>query len=156
MIVALTSGLFHSVFNSATPPFYQIDRDDNSISLEGPPSEKDWDTVLEVIKERKLTKLIAGGLTDRLTDSAIARLTPLDQLTHLHIAGSPALTDKGVLHLAGMPQLRDLELGGSTSPITDRGLEVLRHLSELRRFQSSWTPGITDTGLTNLAFCDRL
>jgi hypothetical protein len=55
-----------------------------------------------------------------------------------------------------MPQLQDLELGGPTSPITDRGLEALRHLAELRRFQTCWTQGISDAGAANLAFCDHL
>jgi hypothetical protein len=55
-----------------------------------------------------------------------------------------------------MPQLRFLEVGGWEAPITDRGLEVLRHLTELRTFQSYWTQGISDAGMANLAFCDHL
>jgi hypothetical protein len=84
------------------------------------------------------------------------RLPQLDHVTYLHIGDSKGLTDEGVRHLARMPQLRDLELGGWTSPITDRGLEALGHLRELRRFQTCWTQGISDAGAANLTFCDHL
>lgn len=40
--------------------------------------------------------------------------------------------------------------------ITDRGLEILRHLPELRRFQMCWQSGISDAGVANLAFCEQL
>jgi hypothetical protein len=52
-----------------------------------------------------------------------------------------------------MPQLRELILGGH---ITDRGLEVLSHLRELRVFKMFWQSNITDEGLANLRFCDQL
>ena len=141
-----------TLFVSATPPFYKIDWKDNSISVRGPQSEKDWDAILAVMKEHKIPSLRAGGMSD----AAMERLPRLDHVTHLHIGDSKGLTDEGVRHLARMPQLRDLELGGWASPITDRGLAALRHLTELRRFQTCWTQGISDTGAANLAFCDYL
>ena len=56
-----------------------------------------------------------------------------------------------------MPQLEHLDLseypGGK---LTDRGLEVLRHLPNLRHFEMTWQRGITDAGVANLRFCDRL
>src|SRR4030095_15937698 len=56
-----------------------------------------------------------------------------------------------------MPQLETLNLseypGGK---LTDRGLEVLRHLPNLRQFEMTWQRGITDQGAANLRFCDRL
>ena len=56
-----------------------------------------------------------------------------------------------------MPQLEALDLseypGGK---LTDRGLEVLRHLPNLRHFEMTWQSGITDAGVANLRFCDRL
>src|SRR5205814_816088 len=56
-----------------------------------------------------------------------------------------------------MPQLQQLDLseypGGR---LTDRGLEVLRHLPDLRTFEMTWQRGITDAGVSNLRFCDRL
>jgi len=67
------------------------------------------------------------------------------------------MTDAGLAALAGMSQLVELDLsdypGGS---ITDRGLAVLRHLPELRRFAICWERGISDAGIANLAACDRL
>lgn len=140
------------LFVSATPPFYTIDRTAGSLSVRGPQSEKDWSTIVAVMQEHSIARLNAGGMTD----AAIERLSQLDSLTHLHIADSQGVTDRGILHLARMPQLQDLELGGPTSPITDRGLEALRHLTALRRFQACWLPGISDSGLANLAFCDLL
>jgi hypothetical protein len=140
------------LYMSSTPPFYKIDWKDNTISVVGPQSEKDWDTIFGVMKEHHIARLSAGGMTD----TAMERLSQLDHVTHLHIGGSKTLTDEGVSRLARMPQLRDLVLGGPTSPITDRGLEALRHLTELRRFQMCWTQGISDTGLANLACCDHL
>src|SRR5256885_11151945 len=56
-----------------------------------------------------------------------------------------------------MPQLQHLNLsdypGGK---LTDRGLEVLRHLPNLRTFEMTWQAGISDAGVANLRFCDRL
>ena len=140
------------VFMSATPPFYKIDWKDGWISVRGPQSEKDWDTIIALMKEHRIARLSAGGMTD----AALKRIPQLDHVTHLHIGGAKGLTDEGARRLAGIPQLRDLELGGWTSPITDRGLEALRHLTELRRFHTSWTQGISYTGIANLAFCDQL
>jgi hypothetical protein len=140
------------IFMSSTPPFYRIDWEDNRISVRGPQSAKDWETIFGLMKEHRIAKLSAGGISD----AAMERLPQFDHVTHLNIGGSKSLTDEGARHLARMPQLRDLELGGGTSPITDRGFEALRHLTELRRFQTCWTPGISDTGAANLAFCDHL
>jgi hypothetical protein len=140
------------VFMSSTPPFYKVDWKDDRISVQGPQSEKDWETIFEVMKEHRIASLSAGAMSD----AAMKRLPDLDHVTQLHIEGSKALTDEGARQLARMPQLRDLEFGGFTSPITDRGLEALRHLTELRRFQMCWTQGISDAGLANLASCDRL
>ena len=52
-----------------------------------------------------------------------------------------------------MPQLQFLDLSGK---FTDRGLEVLRHLPNLREFEMTWQSGISDAGVRNLRFCDRL
>ena len=141
-----------ALFHSATPPLYKIDWRDNSISLQGPQSEKDWETVFAVIKEHKITRLSAGGMSD----AAVPRLATLDHVTHLNLASSTELTDQGLLHLAAMPQLQDLVLAGGSSPLSDQALGVLRHLGELRHFQSCWTKGFTDKGLANLAFCHQL
>ena len=140
------------VFMSPAPPFYKIDWKDGKLWVQGPQSEKDWDTIFGVMKEHRIARLSAGAMSD----AAMKRLPELDHVTHLNVGGSKILTDEGARQLARMPQLRDLELGGWTSPITDRGFEALRHLTELRRFQTCWTQGITDTGVANLAFCDHL
>ena len=65
--------------------------------------------------------------------TVLARIAELDHVTSLELGGSRELTDDGLLHLARMPQLEHLNLseypGGK---LTDRGLEVLRHLPNLR------------------------
>ena len=141
-----------AIVHSAKPPFYKIDWRGNSLSASGQLSEKDWETVFAAVKEHKITRLSADGMTN----AALPRLAKLDQVTHLNVAASQELTDEGLQPLAAMPQLQDLELGGARSPITDHGLDVLQQLRELRRFQSCWTKGISDTGLAKLAFCHQL
>jgi hypothetical protein len=91
-----------------------------------------------------------------MTDAAMERVSRLDRVTRLDLGGSQRLSDAGLLLLARMPQLQELDLSGWHSPITDRGLEVLRHLRELRRFTMCWPRRITDAGVANLAFCEQL
>jgi hypothetical protein len=138
---------------SSTPPFYKIDWKSNTIELGPLMSDKDWDTIFDVMKEHQITGLNANG---QMTDAALARLPRLDFVTTLNLDGSTRLTDEGLKHLAWMPQLRDLNLSGWESAITDRGLEVLRRLTELRRFQMCWPQRVTDAGAANLKFCENL
>jgi hypothetical protein len=140
------------VFINPKPPFYKIDWKENRLCVRGPQSESDWRVIVEVMKEHGITKMEAGGITD----AAMAQLPQLDRLTTLHMELSKELTDDGAQHLSRMPQLQELDMGGPTSRLTDRALEPLKHLTNLRLFKSCWTPGITDAGLSNLAHCDRL
>jgi hypothetical protein len=138
---------------SATPPFYKIDWDSCTIETRPPFALKDWDQIFEIMKEHRIRGLNAAG---QMTDAAMERLADLEQITSLNLGGSKQLTDEGLKHLARMTQLERLELGGGDSPITDRGLEVLRHLTELRIFQCYWSRSISDTGFANLSSCDKL
>jgi RNA polymerase sigma factor (sigma-70 family) len=139
---------------SSTPPFYKVDWKSGTLEPLPPLSEKDWDTIFGVMKERGITGLNAGGL---LTDDVIERLTKSDQVTRLNLGGTKRLTDAGLLRLARMPQLQELDLSDYPGGvITDAGLEVLRHLPELRRLQMCWQSGITDAGVANLRGCDQL
>jgi hypothetical protein len=52
-----------------------------------------------------------------------------------------------------MPQLRQLILGGQ---INDEGLESLKHLSELRVFAMFWQNEVSDAGVSNLRFSNKL
>jgi hypothetical protein len=135
-------------------PAYAVDSAENRISPRRQLSDKEWDELIAVVKERRITALDAGGL---MTDAVLARVAELDHVTSLSLGGSRQLTDDGLLHLARMPQLQNLDLseypGGK---LTDRGLEVLRHLPHLRTFEMTWQRGITDAGVANLKFCDRL
>ncbi|MGH9851734.1 MAG: hypothetical protein ACREBD_18010, partial [Blastocatellia bacterium] len=138
---------------SSTPPFYKIDWKSNTIEPGPLMSDKDWDTVFDVMKEHRITGLNANG---QMTDAALKRLPRLGFVTTLNLDGSTRVTDEGLKHLARMPQLRELNLNGWESAITDRGLEVLRHLTELRRFQMCWPQRVTDAGAANLKFCENL
>jgi hypothetical protein len=140
------------LFLSSAPPFYMIDWKENRISIRGPQSDDDWNRIADVMKEHRISALISGAMSD----AGMERISRLEHVTHLQVMDSQALTDEGVRQIERMPQLLDLEIGGRTSPITDRSLEVLSHLCELRRFQTAWTRGITDIGVAHLASCDRL
>ncbi len=151
-----TSNDVHSARSglSSSPPFYRIDRGNNTIEPRPPLSERDWDTIFGVMKEMGIAGLNVNG---GMTDSVIARLCELDHVTRLTLGGTTRLTDAGLLHLARMPQLQELDLSDYPGGvISDRGLEVLRHLPELRKFQMCWQGGVSDAGVANLAFCDHL
>jgi hypothetical protein len=138
---------------SSAPPFYRIDLETSSIEPRLPLSDHDWDVIIEVMKEFGITHLNAGG---QMTDSAMARIAELGQITRLNLNGCQRLSDDGVLQLARMPQLRDLDLSGWHSPLTDRGLAVLRHLPELRKFSLCWPQRVSDAGVANLSGCELL
>jgi len=135
-------------------PAFAIDTTEGTIAPRRQLSDEEWDELIGVMKERRITALEAGGL---MTDAVLARIAELDHVTSLALGGSRQLSDEGLAHLARMPQLQDLNLseypGGK---LTDRGLEVLRHLPNLRRFEMTWQRGITDAGVANLRFCDQL
>lgn len=133
---------------------FVIDPRQNRIGPRRRLSRTDWDELIGVMKEKRITSVEANGL---MTDEALARIAMLDFVTHLSLGGSLELSNDGLLHLQGMPQLESLELseypGGR---LTDRGLEVLRHLPNLRRFEMTWQSSVTDQGMANLRFCRRL
>ncbi|HEV8148355.1 MAG TPA: hypothetical protein VGP79_18325 [Bryobacteraceae bacterium] len=133
--------------------FYGIDWKTNTLSVGTVLSDKDWDAIVAVMKEHRITALRAEG---RMTDAALERVCGLDHITRLDLGGSLQLTDDGLAHLAKLPGLRELDLSGWKGQITDRGLDALRQLPELRRFQMCWQQHITDAGVANLAASDHL
>lgn len=142
------------VVSSSRPPFFRIDWSNKSISPEQPMSKNDWQNLLAVVKELGLTAVRSNNM---MSDDDLEALSHIDHITSLDLGGSQQITDEGLQHLARMPQLRKLSLseypGGR---ITDRGLESLRHLRELRVFEMCWQSGVTDEGISNLRFCDEL
>ncbi|MGH7539074.1 MAG: hypothetical protein ACREMF_10580 [Gemmatimonadales bacterium] len=115
-------------------------------------AEPHWETLVGVMKEQGITGLAAGGITD----AALERVSQLEQMRRFLIGSSALLSDDGVRHLARLTRLEELDLSGPRSRITDRGLLVLRHLKQLRRFQMCWSQHVTDAGVANLSFCDHL
>jgi hypothetical protein len=112
-----------------------------------PLTRSDWDTLVAVMQEHALTGLDAGGL---MTDAALEQVAGLDQLTALNLDGSPRVSDAGLAHLARLPRLRNLNLNGGDNAITNRGLEVLRELKELRTFDLCWSRHVSDHGVPHL------
>jgi len=139
---------------SSRPPLFRIEWANNSIEPRQPMSTKDWEDLCGIIKELGITAVNSGNMVG---DDDLRTLSQLEQITSLNLGGSKRITDAGLQHLAKMPQLRELNLseypGGR---ITDRGLEVLQHLRELRVFEMCWQSGVTDKGISYLRFCDQL
>ena len=135
---------------SSKPPFYRIDWTSNSIEPRQPMSTKDWRDVCEVIKEFGFTRINSRGL---IGDDDLEMISRLDHITSLNLDGSKRLTDKGLAYLGRMPQLRELTMDGQ---VTDGGLDVLRELHELRAFRMYWQGNVSDEGVANLRFCERL
>ena len=131
------------------PPFYRVDARRRLIEPQPPLNDADWTTIFSVMKEQGLTGIASAAITD----SAMQRLSRLEFVTTINAGGARLLTDDGLQHLANMPQLQELDLSGWHSPLTDRGLEVLRHLENLQRFSMCWPQRITDAGIANLAHC---
>jgi len=133
---------------------YAIDGKENRIGPRRRMTDADWDELIGVLREQQITGVDANGL---MTDRVLGRIAELNHVTRLSLGGSRELTDDGLLQLAKMPQLQHLELneypGGK---LTDRGLQVLRHLPNLRTFEMTWQAGITDAGVANLRFCEQL
>ena len=111
---------------------------------------REWETVIEMMREKRISGLDAEG---EMTDAVIERISRLDHVTSLNLNGSKQLTDAGLRFLERMPRLRHLDLSGTE--ITDRGLEVLRQLKELKTINLAWS-GVTDAGMANLKFSDQL
>jgi hypothetical protein len=135
---------------SSKPPFYRIDWTKNSIEPRQPMSSKDWENVCAVIKDLGLTSINSANL---IGNEDLRIISQLDQITSLNLNGSNRLTDEGLQHLARMPQLRELTLGGH---VTDRGLDVLKHLADLRMFAMFWQSKVSDKGISKLSFCNEL
>lgn len=149
------AALTHAAATGAPPvTAYAIDTTDNTIAPRRQLNDTEWDELVGIMKERRIPALDANGL---MTDAVLARIADLDHVTGLALGGSRQLSDDGLRHLARMPQLQHLDLseypGGK---LTDRGLEVLQHLPNLRTFDMTWQRGVTDAGAANLRACDQL
>ena len=161
MLVAQDAGfsswtaLIDSLANGTAPvEAFGIDVKENRATPRRRLTDAEWDDMIGVIRDRKVSAVDADGL---MNDSVMSRIAGLEHVTRLRLGGSRELTDDGLLHLARMPQLEHLDLseypGGK---LTDRGLEVLRHLPNLRSFEMTWQAGISDSGVANLKYCERL
>lgn len=150
------AALLEAVATGAPPPVeaFAVDAKEPRIAPRRRMSRREWDAFVGVMRERRIASVDAGGL---MTDDVLARIASLTHVTRLHLGGSRELTDDGLLQLARMPQLEYLNLseypGGK---LTDRGLEVLRHLPNLKHFEMTWQAGVSDTGMANLRYCEHL
>jgi hypothetical protein len=74
---------------SRRPPFYKIDWNAKRLEPRQPLAERDWDTIIGVIREHGITSVNAGG---QITDAVLERLSHLGQIACLHLGGSKRLT----------------------------------------------------------------
>ena len=132
-------------------PAYAVDAKENRIAPRREPGDREWDAIVGAMKERRITALDACGF---MTDEVLKRICELGHLTGLRLGGSRQLTDEGLLQLTRAPQLEVLDLSGCK--VTDGGLEVLRHLPNLKTFQMTWQSGVSDAGVANLKYCEKL
>jgi hypothetical protein len=158
LIVAQDAGfgswaaLMDAIATGAPPlPPFEVHAKDKGISPRRQVSNPEWDAMIDYMNEQRLTTFVSHGI---MTDDVLGRLAAVRHLTHLALGGSRQVTDAGLQHLARMPKLETLALGGTN--VTDRGLAVLRHLPNLRRFSATWQRTITDAGVAHLRCCDRL
>lgn len=145
-----------SVTRGTPPPAapFQIDRKRSRLRARHALQAEGWDAAIERIAALGLEEVDAN---DQMTDEILSRIAELPHVKRLRLGGSRALTDEGLAHLARMPQLEELDLSEYPGGIlTDRGLEVLRHLPNLRRFEMCWQSAITDAGASSLSHCERL
>lgn len=133
-------------------PYVRYDAHENQLHVQGVLALSHWDAVIELAQETGATGIRAGGLTD----TALARLGDLEHLTVLNLDGAGQLTDDGLQSLVRFSQLEYLNLSSPRSQLTDRGMEVLKHLPKLREFAICWAPQITDMGLSSLSACPNL
>ena len=133
---------------------YTIDPKENRIAPARYMYPEDWDAMLGALAERRITAVDSHGM---LTDAVVARIARMEHVTRISLGGSSELTDEGLMQLARMPQLEYLNLSAYPGDnLTDRGLEVLRHLPNLRVFEMTWQRGISDAGVANLRYCPKL
>jgi hypothetical protein len=134
-----------------TSPAFMIDVIDNRIAPRRQLTNRDWDALVDAMRQQHIPGVESHGL---MTDAVLAQIAHLDHVTSLGLEGSRQITDEGLQHLARMPQLERLNLTGVK--VTDEGLEVLRHLPNLRELQMTWHRWSSDAGLANLRFCQRI
>jgi hypothetical protein len=158
MLVAQDAGfgsweaLMRAVATGAPPvPASAIDAESRRIAPRRWLTDQEWDAVIGQMREHRIAAVDAQGL---ISDDVLRRVAALDHVTSLDLGGSRQLTDEGLRHLARMPQLEHLNLSGGR--LTDRDLQVLRHLPNLRTFEMTWQRGISDVGVAHLQHCGRL
>jgi hypothetical protein len=149
------TALIDGVRTGARPvPPFAIDVAENRVAPQRHLGDADWDALVAAMKERRIAALSAHGL---MTDAMLARVAALEHVIALDLAGSQQLTEDGWRHLAAMPQLQHLTVSAYPgSRLTDRALDVLRQLPNLRSFSMTWQRGVSDEGVANLRFCDQL
>ena len=88
------TALTHAASTGAPPvEAFDIDSTDNRISPRRQLSDAEWDDLVGVMKERRITALDANGL---MTDAVLERIADLDHVTSLALGGSRQLTDDGL------------------------------------------------------------
>ncbi len=110
------------------------------------------DADVEPIARVKSLKRLDLSLT-YVSDRAIERLKPLDQLEELNLYAAEFITDAAVAFLRGHQSLTRLNLRGTD--VTDTSLAYIAELPHLKTLDISFTQ-ITDVGFEHLAALSEL
>ena len=137
-----------SVPDASLPPFYRISARENAIMVRRSLSEKEWDVVFDVMKERGIT----GISFDR---SLMLRYDVSPRWScHEREPGFDIVQRRRIAAAGRMTQLRDLTWA-SADPITDRGL-VCYVISRAAQVPDVLGIPMSQMPYGNLAFCDHL
>lgn len=98
---------------------------------------------------KKLRKLNLSF--NSLRPDAFATLAQLTGLTHLLVLSGPKVDDQVLEQCAKLANLEELRLSEDTTAVTDRGIEHLAGLKNLKNLALRGAIGVTDTGLAQLA-----
>src|SRR5260221_3288894 len=92
------TALMQGVSPGGPPPVaaYELDAKENRIGPRRRMTDAEWDELIGIVKEHRITGLDANGL---MTDSVLTRIAGLDHVTSLNLGGSRELTDDGLLAL---------------------------------------------------------
>ena len=78
-------------------PLYRIDDKHGTLQVRHSLEEKEWDEIIAVMADQRISSLDAGG---QMTDAVLDRVANVGHITRINFGGTKHLTDRGLRHLA--------------------------------------------------------
>ncbi len=107
---------------------YEIDAQENCLTVRGPQSQEGWEAIFALMRERR----IAGLKADGITDAAMKGLSHLGELRRFQCCWASGISDAGVVNLEGCHRLESVNLMGTETGDglirAMAGKPLLRHL----------------------------